>query len=116
MITFGNQYTNNNAIKVTTSAATNVDWYLAGYERKAGDKKNEFSRDGQITTATTTTLYTSSLSGIKVSMTYFSITNLDAVNPNTITVLYYDGTLTVQVHKAVLAAGEKLEYTDGGFV
>jgi len=115
LITFGNQFSNNNAIKVTTSAATNVDWYLSGYERKAGDTKTEFSRDNQITTATTTTLYTSSAAGIKVTMNYLSITNLDAVNPNTITVIYYDGTLNIQLHKAVLAAGEKLEYVNGGF-
>lgn len=102
-------------LKITTSAATNVDWYIAGYARKAGNIKTEFSDNGQITTATTTSIRASTQTEIKESINYMSITNLDAVTSNTVSVLFYDGTNTAQIHKAVLAAGEKLEFIDGWF-
>lgn len=116
MITLGNYYSNTHKLKLTTSAATQVDFHLSGAERKAGGTITEMSRQDRITTATTTDIVDQNLAGIKTTINYISIKNNDAVTSNTITVLYFDGTNNLELYKTTLAAGERCEYTSGGFV
>lgn len=116
MITLGNQFSNTHKLKLQTSAAVDIDYYISGYERKAGGIITEFSRQNTISTATITDVVTQTNAGIKTTITYMSVRNTDATTSCDVTVLYYDSSINEELYKVTLAAGERFEYTSGGFL
>lgn len=110
-----NLKTSSEALQVITSGAYNLDWVVFYREYRGGTVLYEFD-SGQITTATTTTIFTDG----SVSATNFyeiyevHLKNRDATNSNTVTLLMDDGADDRHFTPAVtLAAGETLSYVNG---
>lgn len=104
------------SLKLITSAAGSVDYTVHG-DITAGAIPYDFVSDGgNISTATTTTIFDhatqlSGKAGYRGLLRYLSAYNAGAAN-NTISVVFNDGTGDRVVYKATVAPGATLEYED----
>lgn len=103
-------------LKIITSGAYNLDWAIFYRQFRGKDTRNEHA-SGQITTATTTTIFSDgSISALNFYEIYeIRLKNRDASNSNTVTIVLY-GTPAAdrQISPSVtLAAGECLVYANG---
>lgn len=101
------------SVRVTTSAATNVD-YHASYVDVTTTTFTPTETNGQITTATTTPLVSAPASSTQRQVKLLTVTNTSTTTANTITALLtISGTDRRLFPSVTLAAGESLQYEDG---
>ena len=101
------------SVRVTTSAATNVD-YHASYVDVTTTTFTPTEADGQITTATTTTVVSAPASSTQRQVKVLTVTNTSTTTANTVTALLtVSGTDRRLFPTVTLSAGESLQYEDG---
>lgn len=106
-------------IQVVTSAAvtTHVHASYMDTEVSSGVIQNDTMKPGRtnsiIGTATTTDVVASPGSNVVRNVKTLHVRNAHASSPVTVTVIHTDGTNAVQLHSAILQAGESLEYIEG---
>lgn len=101
------------SVRVTTSAATNVD-YHASYVDVTTTTFTPTESDGQITTATTTPIVSAPASATQRQVKVLTITNTSTTTANTVTALLtVSGTDRRLFPSVTLSAGESLQYEDG---
>lgn len=102
--------TPNDTLELLTGAAVSTDYYIAYKDEPGGYG----STDGNITTATTTTLLTSRNFAPVRAVKYLSIRNRHASTPQTVTLKFdVSGTERHLTPAITLAAGEMLQYVEG---
>ena len=102
-------------LQITTSAAADIHWFASVSKRTSFDSE-PLTYSGTITSATTTTIIdntSGATGGLSAAVEFLSIRNTHATDPNTVTVIYDNGTTDIQIYKAVLLAGERMEYNNG---
>lgn len=100
------------SVRVTTSAATNVD-YHASFVDVTTTTFAPTATDGQITTATTTTLVAAPASSTQRQVKLLTVTNTSTSTANAVTALLtVSGTDRRLFPTVTLAAGESLQYED----
>jgi hypothetical protein len=107
------------AIGMNTSAAGDIDWFVSGHDESCA-LKTPFNEVGTVTTATYTSLASrkgGAAGGWRRNVLFISVFNAHATDANTIEIVFSRSATDRIIHKATLAAGEKIEYSgDGGFV
>jgi hypothetical protein len=98
-------------LQVVTSAATAIDAHVSYLDNASGTVTSGRVNTA-ITTAATTSIAGAAGAGAQRNVKSLFVRNKDASNPNTVTVVQTDGTTTVQLYSAVLAAGQTLQYAD----
>lgn len=101
-------------LQLVTTAATNVDVEADGVDVVTATQVGSgFYQQAKPTTATTTDIVDTPAAGSVRNVTYLSIRNTDAANPNTVTVLRNKNTVTSELFKCILLAGEALVCKEG---
>lgn len=101
-------------LRLVTSAAVGIDVQASWVDNNAGTI-TPGRTNTQISTATTTTLVGSPAASTQRTVKSLTVRNIDAANPNTVTVTHTDGTTTVTMFKLVLLAGQTLQFNDAGW-
>lgn len=103
----------NDKIQVITSAAVTVDVHVSGMDVDASDVVTTYRKNTAISTAATTDISAAPAAGTTRNVKTINIRNKHVSSSVDVTVQHYDGTLTIELHKATLTAGEALEYVEG---
>lgn len=104
-------------IRLTTSAATNVDVQASYVDLVAPSTVTPGRLNTAITTATTTDVVASPGASTFRTLKLLSVRNKSTTTANDVTVIHTDGTTAVEVIKVTLLAGEALIYDEhAGFL
>lgn len=107
-------------IQIVTSAAGAIDQFASIVDRdeNAGTTYEQSTvldiNPPQITTATTTDVIVAPASGFKRNVRLLVVSNVHASVANTVTVKHTDGTVTSELFKCTLSAGERLVINESG--
>ena len=104
--------TTTDIIRIVTSSGADVDVHADWVDNNAGTITPD-NLNTKITTAATTTVVGSPAAGQR-NLQNLVIRNIDASVQQTVTVEYYDGSTSVILFKATLAADESIVYTEEG--
>lgn len=96
-------------LRVTTSAAVTTDVHASWVDMN-GTTITPGRTNTAITTATTTTVVASPAASTYRTVKTLTVRNRHATTAQTVTVLHTDGTVSVELIKVTLAAGECLHY------
>jgi hypothetical protein len=107
-----NQYDTTDKIQMVTGSAGSVDYHVSYIDNNAGTITGNNSY-GNVTTAATTDISPAPAASVLRNAKTINIRNKHASNSNLITINFVDGTLTIELFKVTLAAGESLTYTEG---
>ena len=102
-------------IKITTSASADIH-VQASWADKTSTSLTAGRTNTTFTSATTKTVVGSPGSSTQRSVHSLHIANVHTTDPNTLTIVHYDGTTNVTVLVVTLAAGETLEFDGRKFV
>lgn len=104
---------NTDKIQVITSAAVTVDVHVDAMDVDASSAVTTYRKNTAITTATTTDITVVGSAGSARNVKTINIKNKHATSTVDVTVQHTDGTITVELYKATLTAGEVLQYVEG---
>ena len=101
-------------ITVTTSAAGTIAVHASYVDNNAGTITPGRTNTPLISTATTTTVVASPAAGVQRNVKKLNINNTSGSVANLVTVAHTDGTTSIALWDATLAAGESAELTEEG--
>lgn len=100
-------------LRLTTSSTADID-VSASWVDLNGSTVTPGQLNTQISSIATTDIVGAPGSGIARSVKTLTIRNKHATTANTVTVLHFDGTTTVEIFKRTLAANEQIVYDEDG--
>jgi hypothetical protein len=109
-----NLISTSDAISLVSSAAGSLDVHASWMDNAAGTVSPGRTNTAAITTATTTTIVGSPSANVQRNIKFLSVRNIHATVVNTVTIRQTDGTLTKELYKATLQAGESIVWDDDG--
>jgi hypothetical protein len=96
-------------LRIVTTGTPDID-VQAGWADLTATALTAGRTNTKISSATTTTVIASPGASTQRQVKTIVIRNIHATNPNTVTVQHYDGSVSVNVYAATLAAGESVQY------
>ena len=101
-------------VRVTTSAASDIEVYAAWVDHSAGVFTPGRTNTASITTAATTTVVASPAASTQRNLKHLNITNNHASASCTVTVDHTDGTNPVELMAFTLLPGENMIFNEEG--
>ncbi|SRR5580765_1727330 len=101
----------NDRLQIVTSAASAINVHASWVDTLTGTV-TPGRLNSSISAAITTTVVPAPAASTQRNMKTLHVRNVHASIPTDVTVQHTDGTITSQLYKTTLSAGQMLEYTD----